>query len=75
MISTKEAKHLVGDALNNAGLAYDKLKAKTIEGYVFVKPLGLELPNQKINQVKQQLRGTGAILELPSVVWEGYKIQ
>ncbi|WP_019023066.1 MULTISPECIES: hypothetical protein [unclassified Thioalkalivibrio] len=72
--SAVEAKKIVASVLSEHGLAYDRLRARTVSfeglGYgraVFVKPVGLRLPNPALKAAKKDLP-KGVCLDTPQIV-------
>ena len=79
LITANEAKRAVADALAAEGMEYTKLQAKRVgfdgEYRYFVKPVGLALPDARCAAVKESLKGTGALLDVPSIVAPGYVVE
>lgn len=74
-MTPSKAKKLAKQALNDAGVPFRKLRARTVSfdgfGYgsaVFVKPIGARVPDPRINEAKAALKGSGAILDLPQIM-------
>ena len=65
-----KAKKLVGEELAKAGIPYERLQARTVnilgERPVFVKPIGMALPDSRVATVKKALP-RGVFLDLPDV--------
>lgn len=75
-LTVKQAKEIVEDALNDQGIEYEKLKARTVVFYdlgggsiVFVSPRGMALPDKRIVSVKANLP-KGVSLDLPDIIPE-----
>lgn len=79
IVNINEAKKLVASVLEKEGIKYTKLTASTKSfgglGYgsaIFVKPIGMALPDSRVKAVQDELRGSGVILHVPMIVAPGY---